>query len=77
MNRDHSLGGLGERRDATRAGIVAFGNRPAVFEGLLPGFRQRHDRIGAEADIDRVAVDPQSLAPCLGETARGRRLHEQ
>ena len=37
VNRDHRLSGLGERRDPTRAGITALGNRPAVLKGFLPG----------------------------------------
>lgn len=51
VNRDHGLRGLGECRDAPGARIAALGNLTAILQGLLPSLGQRHDRIGAEADV--------------------------
>lgn len=68
---------LGERWNAPRMGTTALGSRTAVSEGLLAGLRQRHDGIGAEADIDGLDVDPQPLAPGLRQASRGGRFSEQ
>ena len=51
MNRDHLVHGLGESWYAAPARIGPLRDGPAVSERLLPGVRQRYDRVGAEPDV--------------------------
>ena len=66
------VGGLGERRDAAPARVLAEEDHAAVVQCLLPGFGKRHLGIRPEPDRGEPPFDSDALTPRLRDPARRR-----